>query len=227
MTVSREELAAFADGELAPPRAAEVAAAVAADPALAEQLRAHRALRERLGARFAPILDEPLPERLVAPLRPDRGEVVDFAAARAGRARHLLRWAWIAAPALAASLALAVFLPRGTGGDYAGGALAAALEGQLVATQSGREPTRILLSFRDGDGDTCRAFVGTAQSGIACRDGSGWRLRTIDEGAPAQAGEYRMAGAPSARVLEAAQDMAAGPALTAAEEQAARARRWR
>ena len=226
MTVSREELAAFADGELAPSREAEVAAAVAADPALAGQLRAHRALRDRLAARFAPILDEPLPERLVAPLRPDRSEVIDLAAARAGRTRRL-RWSWVAAPALAASLALAVFLPRGAGDDYANGALAEALDGQLVATQSGRGPTRILLSFRDGAGDTCRAFVGTAQSGIACRDEAGWRLRSIDEGAPAQTGEYRMAGAPSARVLEAAQDMAAGPALTAAEEQAARARGWR
>jgi anti-sigma factor RsiW len=49
MTISREELAAFADGELGAARAAEVAAAVAADGALQAQVEAHRALRAQLG----------------------------------------------------------------------------------------------------------------------------------------------------------------------------------
>ena len=79
MSVTREELAAFADGELDPARADEVAAAVEADPALAEQVRAHRALKARLSAHFAPIMEAPLPESLAAPLQP---KVVDFAAAR-------------------------------------------------------------------------------------------------------------------------------------------------
>jgi AraC-like DNA-binding protein len=48
MTISREELAAFADGELDTGREAEIAAAVAADPALAAQVEAHRALKARL-----------------------------------------------------------------------------------------------------------------------------------------------------------------------------------
>jgi anti-sigma factor RsiW len=61
MSVTREELAAFADGELEPARAAEVAALVEGDPALAAQVQAHRALKERLGGPFAPILAATVP----------------------------------------------------------------------------------------------------------------------------------------------------------------------
>jgi hypothetical protein len=224
VSVTREELAAFADGELEAERAREVAAAVAADPALADEVQAHRLLRERLGTHFAPIISAPVPERLTAALRPP-AQVIDLSEARARRMRRVARWSWVAGPALAASLALALFLPRG--GDYAQGPLEAALETQLVAQQSGAEPTRVLLSFRDDGGALCRAFAGQAQSGIACRDGRGWRLRMKAAGAAAQAGEYRMAGAPAAEVLEAAQGLAAGPALDAAEEARARARHWR
>lgn len=225
MSVTLEELAAFADGELEPARAAEVAAAIAAEPALEAQIQAHRALRERLGAHFAPILDAPVPDRLTAPLRP---KIVDFAAARERRERRrgLPRWSWIAAPALAASLALAVFVSRGTE-DYASGALAETLDGQLVASQSAGAPTRILVSFRDRGGAFCRGFAGEAQSGIACRDDAGWRLIMKGEGEAAERGEFRMAGASAAEILERAQEVAAGPALDAEQERAAKARGWR
>lgn len=229
MTVTPEELAAFADGELESVRYAEIAAAVAADPALAEQLRVHRALKQRLDAHFAPILDEPVPDALAALLRPApaAAEVIDFAAAREKRTRTLPRWTWFAGPALAASLALAVVLPRGGEGAYAEGALASALDGQLVASQAVDAPTRILLSFRDQAGAYCRAFTGEAQSGIACRDGDGWKLQVEGEGAAAQGGDYRMAGASAAEVMERAQAMAAGPALDAQQEASARANGWR
>ena len=228
MTVTREELAAFADGELDPAREAEVAAAVAADPALAAQVEAHRALRARLGAHFAPVFEAPVPDRLASLLRPEP-RVVDFAAAREKRerARGLPRWTWFAGPALAASLALAVLLPRGADDGYASGDLAETLDGQLVAAQSSGAPTRILLSFRDGSGAYCRAFAGEAQSGIACRDDAGWRLIEEAAGSEAQDSEFRMAGNPAAEVLERAQAMAAGPALDGVQEQAAKARGWR
>jgi hypothetical protein len=223
MTVTRDELAAFADGELDAARAAEVAAAVLADPALRADLDAHRALKARLGGHFAPILDAPVPERLTALLQPGEQTVISFAAARD---RRLPRWSWIAVPALAASLMLAVYLPR-SGDSYADGALAETLDGQLVAAQSADASTRILLSFRDESGAYCRAFAGEAQSGIACRDGEGWRLEMEAGGAGPQTGEFRMAGTPAADVLERAQAMADGPALDAAQEQSAKARGWR
>ena len=230
MSVTREELAAFADNQLGEPRRSEVAAAVAADPALAAELAAHRALKERLSAHFAPILEAPVPDRLTALLGPAEPKVVDFTAAKQKRAaRGIPRWGWIAGPALAASLALAVFLPRGGSlpEGYAGPQLAAALDQQLVASQPGDAPTRVLLSFRDDHGQYCRAFAGASQSGIACKDATGWQLRTVGAGETAQQGEYRTAGSTAAALMAAAQAMAAGPAFTAEEEQAARARGWR
>lgn len=228
MSVSREELAAFADGELDPGRQAEVAAAVAADPALAREVEAHLALKARLSGHFAPILQAPLPDRLTAPLR-HAESVVDLAAVREERrqSRRLPRWSWIVGPALAASIALAIIVPRQAQDGYAEGSLAAALDEQLVATQRSDAPTRILLSFRDEAGSYCRAFSSSARNGIACRDDAGWQLVVEEAGIPAQTSEYRTAGNPAARVLEQAQSMAAGPALDAAQERAARAGRWR
>jgi hypothetical protein len=227
VTITPEEIGAFADGELEPQREAEVAAAVAADPALARQVLAHRQLRERLAQHFAPIAEAPVPERLTRQLR-QPAPVADLAAAREKRqhGRTLARWSWLAAPALAASIALAVILPEGTGEDYAEGSIAAALEQQLVAQQSSEEAVHILLSFRDEQGAYCRAFTGKAQSGIACRDDEGWRLHASAPGIRRQEREFRMAGS-SAALLEQAQAMASGAALSATEEHAARARRWR
>lgn len=232
MTVSREELAAFADGELSPARAAEIAAAVAADPALAQQVEAHRSLKSMLSGHYAPIADQPVPDRLAAMLEsPREAEVVDFAAARERRdeRRRIPRWTWIAGPALAASLALAVILPRG--GDqpspYADAQLARVLDDTLVASQPQQADTRVLLSFRDGADRYCRAFTGTAGGGIACRDAEGWKLEALGKGSEASASDYRMAGAGDAEILARAQDMAAGPALDAADEAAARAAGWR
>lgn len=230
MSVTREELAAFADGQLDEPRLSQVEAEVAQDPALAAEVEAHRALKLRLGAHFAPVLDQPVPERLTALLGGGESKVADFTAARQKReARFQVpRWGWIAGPALAASLALAVFLPGGgSPGSYADAQLAAVLDQRLVADQAGNEPVRVLLSFRDEAGAYCRAFAGEAQSGIACRDEEGWRLRFEAEGGAAQGTDYRMAGAGAAEVLAQAQDMAGGPALDPSEEEAAKAAGWR
>jgi hypothetical protein len=234
MSVTPEELAAYADDELDAGRREEVRAAVETDPALAAQVTAHLALKQKLAAHFAPIAEAPVPDRFAEMLRErEPAPVADFAAAREKRAarRGLSRvhWGWIAGPALAASLALAVFLPRG--GDvpegYAEAQLASALDQQLVATQSADADTRILLSFRNDEGRYCRAFAGEAQSGIACRDGEGWRLHASGAGPAAQQGDYRMAGGDAADVLAEAQEMAVGPALTAEQEAAAREQGWR
>lgn len=236
MAITPEELAAYADGELDAVRAAQVAAEIAADPALEQQLAAHRALKEKLSAHFAPIAQQPVPSRLTELLQPQAGagggaEMVDFTAVRSKRAerRGMPRWGWVVGPALAASLALAVFLPRGgeMPAGYAGPQLAATLDNQLVADQPGDAPTRILLSFRDDTGQFCRAFAGNRESGIACRDGTGWQLRATRPGSASQGTDYRQAGSDDAQLLAQAQDMAAGPALDAAQEEAARKAGWR
>lgn len=235
MTVTRDELAAFADGELTGARLRAVEAAVAADPTLTRDLERHRALKTQLTAHFGPIADEPVPDALAALLRtePDKpaDNVVGFdeGRERLARMRRLPRWSFIAGPALAASLALVVLVPRGNeeAGTYAGPELASLLDQRLVAQQAPGEETRVLLSFRDRAGAYCRAFSGRERGGVACRDAMGWKLEALGEGSAGSPSEYRMAGADDAAILARAQSMADGPAFDRDQEAAARARGWR
>ena len=234
MIISPEELAAFADGELSGVRRDEIAATVAADPELAGKVAAHRKLKSMLGAHFSPISQEPVPDRLVAMLQKDDA-VVDFDGAREKRdmrnpsSRRGWNWGWVAGPALAASLAVAVFMPRGgeSGPEFADTQLAAVLDNQMVASQANGAQTRILLSFRDQTGQFCRAYSGADAGGIACKGESGWRLRDSNDGAETAGTEYRQAGAGQAALLAAAQELAAGPALDSDEEATAKRRGWR
>jgi anti-sigma factor RsiW len=151
MSITDEELAAFADDELDGERNAAVAKAVADDPALARKVDQHRALRAKLGDHFAPVLEDEVPTHLKDLLEP-KDRVVDFARAKeAKRKGDGIRWGWIAAPALAASLALAVFLPRGSGvpEGYANADLAEALDTQLVASQAPTLPRAFCLASNE------------------------------------------------------------------------------
>ncbi|MEQ5788750.1 hypothetical protein J3454_12675 [Erythrobacter sp. NFXS35] len=236
MMVTDEIIAAFADGELEGADKAQVEAAIAADPLLARKVEAHRALKARLAAHYAPFAEGGVPPHIAALLESggdERGtdtvDVVSFAAERQkrGLAPFLRRWATIAGPALAASLVLALWQPwQGeTPEGYAGGKLAAALDTQLAANQSLDADTRILLSFERQGGGLCRAWRGADAGGIACRDDTGWKIErqfALDEAA---SGQFRQAGS-EADLLAAAQDMAASGALDAAGERAARERNW-
>ncbi len=66
MSISDETLMAYADGELEPAQRAEVEAAMAADPKVAERVERHRALRRKLNAAFDPVLLETVPHALIA-----------------------------------------------------------------------------------------------------------------------------------------------------------------
>lgn len=236
MSVTEEMLAAYADGELDAADLAAVEAAIAAAPALARKVQAHRALKQTLSAHYAPITEEVVPPSLTALLAvrtqdsdKSGGEVVSFAAARVkrGLSPTLRRWAPIAGPAIAASLVLAVLQPwRGEPAEgYAQGDLAAALDKQLAATQSVDAPTRILVSFEKQGGGLCRAWRGVKSGGIACREASGWKIEQQFALGDTPGGEFRQVGSET-DLLGAAQEMAAGQALDAAGEYAARARGW-
>lgn len=236
MRITSEELAAFADGQLSGEREAQVAAAVAANPSLMEEVGKHRALKAMLEGHFEPIAEEPVPEHLAAMLHPAAGteapaEVVDFAAAkeRHDKKSKIPRWGWVAGPALAASLAIAVFLPRSGEGPegYADAELASVLDQTLAAEQKRDADTRILLSFRNYDAEFCRAFSGSEGGGIACRDEAGWKLEALGKGSETSKTEYRMAGAGDGEILAIAQELTAGPALDAEAEAAAREAGWR
>lgn len=248
MKPDEETLMAYADGELEGALKVEIEAAIAADPALAARVDAHRSLRARVGAAFGAA--EAGPDPLEAMIRGDApAEVVNLAAVRAAKTapppppprKPLPRWApWVG---IAAALVLAVMLTRpmlpGTGAPLivsqggrleARGDLVRVLDTQLASEPPAAAEFRIGLTFRDKQGRYCRTFqpsVGQSLVGIACRDGRRWDvvMMTGMDGTP-DAG-YRTAGSGTpAPVLAAVQDMISGEPLDAAAEKAARERRW-
>ena len=238
-------LMAYADGELDAAQAARVEAAIAADPALADVVARHRALRARLRDAFDPLLDEPVPAALLAAAaNADAGHAgvasLDEARARRDRAQGSRRGppAWLAmAAVLVVGLAVGLLLGRPAGapvgvGDDGGllaqGPLALALDQQLAAEAGG--DVAIGLSFRDDDGRWCRSFRlrgDTPMAGLACRGDDGWRVPVLSEAGDA-AGDLRQAAAdlPPA-VLAAIDERLAGEAAGADEERAARDAGWR
>lgn len=252
MSISPEMLAAYADDQLDGAERAMVEQALAQDPALAQEVATHRALRARLVAHFAPILEETLPESLTralkAPPAPQTATVVSIETARARRREREARsptpkpvtpepmgkdparprWAIGAGIALAACVALAVVIGRPAmvpASNYAAPELAQALDSRLSGEQGGSGP-QVLLSFADATGAVCRGFAGSQASGIACHDAHGWRLERRFPGVAAQEGAYRQAGSTDPKLMAAMQDMAVGGALDLAAERAARARGW-
>lgn len=233
MTVSPELLAAYADGELDAEIARSVEAEIAGNAQLQADLAAHHALRARLSAHFAPIAEQPIPDRLrqmVTGQEQEAFNVIDFAAQAERRRAPTLpaRWARYAGPALAATLVLAFigFGLRPKDSGYADGNLAQALDGQLVATQPADAPVHVLLTFRDKQGQYCRGFSSQVSSGIACRDVRGWRLIKLLDGGKGGETEYRQAGNPNMAIMAAAQDMASSEALDADQEEKALRRGW-
>lgn len=62
--IPEEDIHAFIDGELDTARAREIAARIAADPALAETVAAFQADKALIAAHYGPLLDRPLPRRM-------------------------------------------------------------------------------------------------------------------------------------------------------------------
>ncbi|WP_156256524.1 anti-sigma factor [Sandarakinorhabdus oryzae] len=233
-------LLAWIDGELPADEAARVAAEVAADPDLQALADAHRALAKRLQTSFDAVLAEPVPDRLLqAVTAPPAATVTDLAAFRAAKAEAAApprRW-WPQVTALAASLALGLFMGRATlddaapglvvtspSGLKAGGVLEVALNDQLAASPAAG-PVRVALSFRDTQGRVCRSWQAQAQEGIACRSGDGWAVTAALARPPEADGRYRMASGPGVAAL--VDGMIAGEPFDAAQEAAAKAKGWR
>jgi len=223
-------VAAFIDGELDDLTARRIEREATSDPALAAEVARHRALKARLAAHYAPVADEPVPERLRALLTPDAAVDTSLAARREVRR---LRFAPIHWGAIAASLLLGLavgmkpWMPAAdvTSADgllVASGPLASALDTQLASNQPAEAEIRIGLSFRDRDGRYCRSFEGRALSGIGCRDGTGWALERTLRGRGGA--DYRQAS--SGELAAAAAAMMDGGPLDAAAERAARGAGW-
>lgn len=214
MSVTEEMLMAHADGELSADDRAMVDAAVAADPALAARLALHQRLRSRISGAYQPVMEEPVPERLLNAARPSN--VVDLAARRS----RIVRWGAMAA-CLVAGVLVGVGVPRGGDPMQARGDLAAALDTQLASTQSD-EAIRIGLTFRDGEGALCRTYTAPKQAGLACREEGDWRIRMAVAHEQVAGPDFRTAAAETpAPILAAVEGMIAGEPMDAEAEAAA------
>jgi negative regulator of sigma E activity len=246
--IDEERLMAWLDGELDEATAAEVARAVAVDPVLAERTRRERALREKLRGAFAPTLDEPVPQRLLATLgmaeeeaaQPQTGNVVQLRPRNA--AQRVRDWRWPEWGALAASVLLGVLfgtqflrepaqgpMQMHDGALVADAALAKVLDTQLAADAKAGDALAVGLSFRDEGGDYCRTFTvrqAQALGGLACRSGDQWRVVALGEAAK-QDGELRQAASTLSAAVLAEVDARQQEMLDAVAERKARDAGWR
>lgn len=210
---------------------ARVEAAIAVNPALADEVAAHRALRDRLRAHFAPVADMPVPDRLLNAVRPS-AEVIDLSTARKTRTPPLR---WIMGGAIAASLAMGLILgtqipgssPIGNanGQLVAQAALDKALTTQLASAEA--QPVRIPLSFKSEDGRYCRVFDTDAMAGIACRTDKAWVIDRLQSSGKRTDTQYRQAGSAMGEIMAAAQDMADGGTLSPSQEAVVKNRGWK
>lgn len=227
MSIDPELLMAYADGELGPIEAKRVERAIAADPALGEEIARHRALRARLDGHFATVAQEPVPDRLAAMIR---ASAVDLPTRR--HHRRMPAWApW--SGAVAAALVLGLFVGKGLpeqgvvqtrdGQLFAAGSLAGALDHELAANGGA---VQMVVSFRDREGRYCRVFRSQPADGIACHEAKGWALRQTMGGSRGSTSSYAQAGSADAALMAAAQELMAGEPLDAAAETRARAAGW-
>lgn len=233
MTVTHDELMAYLDGELSPQDAARIETALAGDAALRAEYDSQKAVSQSLRNAFAPVLDAPLPDRLLQAAR--HRSIFDsvrnlFAVHPFGLGGAM------AGAALAAGLVLGIFVVPHDRGDFASrsdglvarGGLAHALDTRLAANQADGGRVAVGISFRNGSDRYCRTFTAGGSAGIACHDDGEWRVKAL---APANRGSsgggYRMAaGEMPDAIRDAAAAMMHGSALDAAEEAKARAAGW-
>jgi hypothetical protein len=244
--ISDETLFAYVDDELDAAARADVEAAIQADPALARRVDEQRALRTLLSGAYDPVLDEPVPERLLSAARPPRkARVLDLAAARESRRPRETRgtWTWQHWGGMAACLMIGLLAGRsalfpGTddivareGHLVAQGPLAQALSTQLASAQPTNAPVKIGLSFLSRSDGYCRSFSlpREGSGGLACRRGDEWDLRVVAQDAPRTNtdGNLRMAASTLPAVMKAVDEQISGSPLDAEGERAAMQQGWR
>ena len=249
MSFSDETLMAYADGELDEHTRRVVEQAMRHDPAIAERIRKHKALRQNVFDAFARTLDEVVPQRLHAAAR--SGKVVHLDSVRQVRTPPPLpmvekpKWSWPEWGALAATLVvgvlagvagslgvgrdeqLAVFDNR-AGALTAKGTLAKALSQQLAGSGARDQDIKVGISFLSKEGSYCRSFMLPTTAGLACRSGSSWEIPVLTNGPMGANTEYRQASsALPAAVLDAIDARIEGKPLDAAAERIAHRQGWK
>jgi hypothetical protein len=223
--MTRDELLiAYVDGELDAAERARFEAEIAGDPDLARAVERHRQLVARVSAAYAPVLKEDLPPQLLAVAAAANDRVPP-------RFTRLAPWA-----AAAASLVIGVLVGRALWpasgpvavadrGLEARGDLERALATRLAADQG---VVKVGLTLRTADGRYCRTFQSAPDrlAGLACREGDGWRIRTLTAWTPPPSAAYRQAASDTPPEVLAAVDALAAEPLDANAERAARDRGW-
>lgn len=212
--ISQETLYAYVDNQLDAAKLAQVEAAMAADPELASLIEEQRALRALLGSAYAPVLEEPIPSRLMAAAKEattapaPKAKVVTLASARASRkvadqenagGRATSSWSWKHWGGMAACLVIGALaghsawlasltdnIVNQSGHLVARGQLAQALSTQLASAQAAEAPVKIGLSYLSKSDEYCRSFtiMSAGTDGLACRRGIEWELRVVEQDRP-------------------------------------------
>jgi hypothetical protein len=251
MTISDDVLMAYADGELDLRTRAQVEDAMAADPQIARRVATHQELRKTLRSGFDKVLDEPIPDRLVAAARANsrvrsESRVVVPLRPRRPRAIALPNWNRPQWGAVAASFVLGALvwhfgtdwyssgpLIERDGQLLAAGSLDKALSYQLASAQPAQAPVQIGVSFRSKGGNYCRTFQlheHASLAGLACRGQDKWKLEALaqSEASPGAHSDFRPAGSALPPSIAQAVDQAIdGEPLDAQAEARARTNQWR
>jgi hypothetical protein len=238
MTFSDEDLMAYADGELDDQKRQQIREAINRDPEIARRVESHRALKESLRKGFDPVLQEPVPDRLVTAARSQssasKSNVVPLRGHKVP-ARPQPRWIALAASFILGALALQFggsllrsdSITERDGQMLAAGNLRDALSNQLAASQTPSSAVQIGVSFLSHNGHYCRTFQLHELGGLACNDGGNWKLEVLARENHAGNAEYRPAASslPPA-VVQAVTDTISGEPLDAKGESSARAQKW-
>ena len=247
MSPSDEVLMAYADGEVDEATRKIVEKTMREDPDVAARVARHRALRAAVSGAFSSVIEEPIPEQLLAAARSApvsrRDNVVSLVHARS--AKTPVRPPSWRPHALAASVLLGVGIGYGlwhdsaslltagaNGGWVARGALSRALSDQLAADHPAGSVAEIGLSYRTKSGEYCRTFsLGRdGSAGVACREGEAWQVKVLAAQAPLAPAqpEYRAAASTASPLIRAAVESdIQGDALDQTAEAAARAAGWK
>jgi hypothetical protein len=201
MKYSDEDILAWIDGEMPAADRSAFEAALAENADLAARTEHHRRLGNSVKSHYAPIANEPVPDRFAQMLAVESDET-------SGNTLFDRIKAWFSHPlampgaSAMASLAIGIlvgaqFMPLQTGisGDttLASANLAAALN-----AAGGNDAWQIPVTFRDDTGRYCRAFraAESGTSGLACRQAQNWQVQVLVTGDGADTGGYQLAGSP-------------------------------
>lgn len=253
MTISDKTLSAFLDGELPEAEMQLVETALSTDSDLAERLAQFANADETLKAAFGSIVDEPIPDNILAMIdehdtaQADADNVVAFKTPNTQRIAS--RWAL----PMAASLALVLGLTVGRGlgptpeisnTDYAqltgtiapGNPIYDALENspssQSISLDGSDITINPVLTFKTADGSYCREFkaesTSSAMSGVACRGSETWDiiLANRTEVSNQTTGYQTASGNDGAYINDLIDTMISGDPLGADEEQAVMEKSW-